>query len=332
MKLYRAVLLLWAALVCGHGQAAAQVAATAPAAAARVGVLFVGQPITDTSPFGARIIRSFADHGYRIGRNLILVRRAANGQLGSLPQFVADMVASRVQVIIAAGYPAALAAKNGAPGIPVVVVRAGDPVADGLVASFARPGGNVTGVSDVASQLSVKRLQLLKEAFPGVRKVAMLWNADDLGMHLRYQAVDQAAASLGLAIESAGVSAPDNFATAFAAIKKNPPDAILMVSDILTTLDHHKVFAYAAAHRIPAMYEVEGLVRQGGLMSYGPDIGAMYDRAVGLAVQILHGAKPADLPLELPSRYTFAINLETARAEGLTIPRSTLVRADELIR
>jgi putative ABC transport system substrate-binding protein len=213
----------------------------------------------------------------------------------------------------------------------MVAVQAGDPVADGLVASFARPGGHVTGISEIAAELSAKRLALLQEAVPNVHRVAMLWNADDLGMSLRYKAAETQARSLGLEVESLGVRAPDDFDAAFSAMTRHPPDAILMVSDVLTTLNRKRVIDFAAQHKLPAIYEYDFLVREGGLMSYGPDVREMYDRAAGLAARILKGADPAQLPLEEPSRFVLAINLGTAKAIGLTLPPSLLARADDVI-
>jgi len=314
-----------AAAIIGAGAVAAQ---TLPQVY-HVGVLAVGADPTDQSPLGAGLIRGFARQGFIPGKNLALERRAAHGQLDHLPQLVDELVASKVAVIVTGGYPAALAAKNST--LPVVVVQAGDPVEDGLVASFARPGGHVTGLSEIAAELSTKRLALLKEAVPSVHRVAMLWNAEDLGMSLRYKAAEAQARSLGIDVESLGVRAPNGFDTAFAAMMNRPPDAILMVSDVLTTLNRKRVFDFAAQHKLPAIYEYDFLVHEGGLMSYGPDVSEMYDRAAGLAARILKGADPAQLPLEEPSRFVLAINLGTAKAIGLTIPPSLLARADDVI-
>ncbi len=296
----------------------------------RVGLLSVGADLTDQTPFGAGLIRGFARQGFVLGKNLAFERRAAHGQLDRLPQLVDELVASNVALIVTMGYPAALAAKQHT-SLPVVVVQAGDPVEDGLVASFAKPGGHVTGISEIAAELSAKRLALLKEAVPAIHRVAMLWNADDLGMSLRYKAAEAQARASGIEVESLGVRAPDDFATAFAAMVRRPPDAILMVSDVLTTLNRKKVFDFAAAHKLPAIYEYDFLVRDGGLMSYGPDVSEMYDSAAGLAARILKGADPAQLPLEEPSRFVLAINLGTAKAIGLAIPPSLLARADDVI-
>ena len=230
-----------------------------------------------------------------------------------------------------ASYPAAAAAKERAGTTPVVVTSSGDPVATGLVSSLAHPGGTITGVSEIAAELSAKRLAVLKEAVPSVRAVAVLWNADDFGMTLRYQAAEVEAKRAGMLIVPLGVHAPDDFDTAFSEMTKKPPDAILMVTDVLTTLNRKRVIDFAAEHRLPAIYEYANLVHDGGLLSYGPDVRSIFERAAGLTDRILKGAKPADLPLELPSRFELAINLKTAKVLGLTIPDSIVVRADDVI-
>jgi putative ABC transport system substrate-binding protein len=304
--------------------------ARAPTATYRVGLLAAAAEPTDQGLFGAGLIRGFARHGFIVGRNLVFERRAAHGEVDRLPLLVDELVASEVAVIVTQGYPAALAAKQHS-RLPVVVVRAGDPVEDGLVKSFARPGGHVTGLSEISATLSAKRLALLKEAVPSMHRVAMLWNAEDLGMSLRYKAAEAQARSLGIEVESLGVRAPADFDAAFAAMIRRPPDAMLMVTDVLTTLNRKRVLDFAAQHRLPAIYEYDFLVHEGGLMSYGPDVTEMFDRAAELAVRILNGADPAQLPLEEPTRFVLAINLATAKAIGLTIPPLLLARADDVI-
>ncbi len=177
-------------------------------------------------------------------------------------------------------------AKERAGKIPIVVTNSGDPVATGLAASLTHLGGNLTGVSDVASGLSAKRLALLKEAMPDVRAVAVLWNADDLGMTLRYRAAEVDAKRLGMQIVPLGVHAPDDFDAAFAAMTEKPPDAILRVTDVLTLLNRERVIDFAAALRLPAIYEYAFLAHDGGLMAYGPNLDAIFDRAAGLANQV----------------------------------------------
>jgi putative tryptophan/tyrosine transport system substrate-binding protein len=238
--------------------------------------------------------------------------------------------ASNIDVIVTFGFPTALAAKVA--GIPTVVVfGAGDPVATGLVESLARPGGSLTGISDVATTLSTKRLGLLKELLPKLHRVAMLWNKDDLGMSLRYDASAKAAEAMGVEVQAVGVREPDDFNEAFAVMDREPPDAILMVSDSLTVLNRKRVFEYAAAHRLPAIYEYDPLVREGGLMSYGPDLQESYERAASMVDRILKGAKPGELPFEQPTRYLFVVNLKTARSIDLELPPTLLALADEVI-
>ena len=222
-----------------------------------------------------------------------------------------------------------LAALHGVP--TVVFAGAGDPVATGLVESWAHPGGVVTGISDVAATLTVKRLELLKAFSPGLKRVAMLWNMDDRAMTLRYQASAATAQTQGLVVEPLGVREPDDFNGAFAAMERDKPDAILMVADALTVLNRRRVIEFAAAHRLPAIYEVDFFARDGGLMSYGADERESLTRAASMIDRIFKGAKPGDIPFEQPTRYLFVINLKTAKALGLEPPMDLLARADEVI-
>ena len=324
------LIILWGAAFAVAATALLQIGALAQSGKVyRVGLVSVSAP--DSGILGPGLVRDFAKRGYAVDRNIIFERRAAEGHPDRLPGLVDELVADRVDLIITQSYPAAAAAKERAGKIPIVVTSSGDPIATGLAASLAHPGGNVTGVSDVAGELSAKRLALLKEAVPDVRAIAVLWNADDLGMTLRYRAAEVEAKRLGMQIVPLGVHAPDDFDAAFAAMSEKSPDAILLVTDILTVLNRKRVIDFAAAHRLPAIYEYAFLAHDGGLMAYGPNLDAIYDRAAGLADQILKGANPADLPLELPTRFDLAINLKTAKTLGLTIPESILVRADDVI-
>ena len=193
------------------------------------------------------------------------------------------------------------------------------------------PGGNVTVISDVSAEMTPKRLELLKEIAPGLRRVAVLWNADDLGMTLRYRASEAGAQALGISVQPLGVREPNDFNQAFEAMNRDMPDAILMVTDSLTLLNRKRVFEFAAAHRLPAIYELTSLVRDGGLMSYGPDDRESFGRVAALVDRILKGAKPAELPFEQPTLFRLALNLNTAKALGLTVPPTLLARADEVI-
>ncbi|HWZ66449.1 MAG TPA: ABC transporter substrate-binding protein [Stellaceae bacterium] len=324
MALLRVIIVLIVSLVALQGGALAQAGRVY-----RVGLVGAGAP--DVGLLGPPMVNAFAKRGYVADQNILFERRAGQGKVDRLPEFIDQLVASHADVIITSGYPAALAAKQRAGETAIVVTFSGDPVATGLVASLAHPGGNITGVSEVATELSAKRLALLKEAVPSARDVAVLWNADDFGMSLRYQAAEVEAKRLNMRIMPLGVHAPDDFDTAFSEMTKTPPDGILMVTDILTNLNRGRVMQYADEHRLPAIYEYARFAHDGGLMSYGPDESAILDRAAGLADRILKGAKAADLPLELPTRFQFAINLKTAKAIGLTIPEAILLRADDVI-
>jgi putative ABC transport system substrate-binding protein len=296
----------------------------------RLGTLSPGAPFDDKSPNGAILVRVLAERGYTLGQNLTFDARGAVGQIGKLPALLQELKANKVDAIVATGYPTALAAKS--TDIPTVVAfGVGDPVATGLVDGLARPGGNITGISDVATTLSTKRLSLLKQLLPNMRRVAMLWNRDDLGMSLRYEASANTAKSIGVTVQPLGVRAPDDFNEAFAAMNREPPDAILMVSDSLTTLNRKRVFDFAAERKLPAIYEYDFLVRDGGLMSYGADLKESMERAADLVSRIFKGARPADLPFEQPTRYPFVINLKTAKAMGLEMPPMLVALADEVI-
>ena len=287
-------------------------------------------PISVNSPNATTLLNAMAQHGFTLGKNLAYDARGAGGELGKIPQLMEDFKASGVDVLVAVGYPAARSAKVA--GIPTVIAYgSGDPVATGLVNSLAQPGGTITGISEDAALLSTKRLSLLRSLSPNIRKVAMLWNKNDLGMSLRYEASAKAARDLDVTVQALGVQEPDDFNDAFTEMDRDPPDAILMVSDSLTTLNRKRVFAYAAAKRLPAIYEYDALVRDGGLMSYGPDLNESFERAAAMIDRIFRGAKPSELPFEQPTHYKFMINLKTAKQIGIEMPPTVLALADEVI-
>ncbi|MBM3573428.1 MAG: ABC transporter substrate-binding protein [Alphaproteobacteria bacterium] len=296
----------------------------------RIGVLNGAAALAANNPLLDALIRALAAHNYVHGRNLAFESRGSDGQPSRLPRLVAEILASKVDLIITFGYPPALAAKNGAP-IPVIAINSGDPVATGLVESLARPGGNVTGISDVSAELTPKRMELLKEMVPALRRVAMLWNAADDGMSARYRASETGAKMLGIGVQPLGVREPADFEQAFAAMARERPDAIFMVADPLTTGNRKRVFDYAEANRLPAIYEFDHYVHAGGLMSYAPDPEEVFGRVAALADRIFRGAKPADLPFEQPTRFRLVINLRAAKALGLEVPTSILLRADEVV-
>ena len=287
--------------------------------------------LPESAPYAKLLLGGLAKVGYTPGQNLAFEGpRGAAGQPVQLPHLMEQLKAAKVDVIVVFGYPTAVAAK--AAGIPTVVAFGiGDPVATGLVVNLARPEGNITGISDVATTLSTKRLSLLKELLPKLHRVAMLWNKDDLGMSLRYEASAKAAQAIGVEVQAVGVREPDDFNEAFSVMNREPPDAILMVSDSLTMLNRKRVFDYAATQRLPAIYEYDELVREGGLMSYGPDLRESFERAASMVDRIFKGAKPADLPFEQPTRYLFVLNLKTAKSINLEIPPTVLALADEVV-
>jgi ABC-type uncharacterized transport system substrate-binding protein len=282
------------------------------------------------SPNGKILLEALKARGYTLGQNLIF-EGPTGPQVPTAPEKLIEQVKARnIDAIVVWGFPVVVAAK--AAGIPTVVAfGVGDPVATGLVNSLAQPGGVVTGISDAATTLSTKRLGLLQQLVPNLHRVAMLWNKDDLGMSLRYQASAKAAQEMGADVEAVGVREPDDFNEAFTVMDQARPDAILMVSDSLTMLNRKRVFDYAAAHRLPAIYEFDSLVHEGGLMSYGADLNESFGRTAAMIDRIFMGTKPGDLPFEQPTRYLFVINLKTAKSIGLEFPTNLLALADEVI-
>jgi putative ABC transport system substrate-binding protein len=304
--------------------------AQTPARIYHLGTLHPALPFAADSASGKIIVKTLARRGYVLGQNLTFDARGAIGNVAKLPRLLQELKARDVDALIVVGYPAALAARS--TDIPTVgAFGLGDPVETRLIDSLAHPGGNITGISDVATALTTKRLSLLKEMSPKLRKVAMLWNKDDLGMSLRYEASAKVAQSIGVTVQALGVREPDDFNEAFAVMNDDMPDAILMVADALTNLNRERVFEFAVARKLPAIYEYDFLVRDGGLMSYGPDMTESFERAAALVDSIFKGARPGELPFEQPTRYPFVLNLKTAERMGLEIPPTLLALADEVI-
>lgn len=297
----------------------------------RVGLLATGGAFGAGDERRKTILDGLAARGFVEGRNLTFDVRWGEGRYERLTEAAIALKAAKTDVIVTFGYPAALAAKTAAQGVPVVVTGSGDPVATGLAEGLARPGGNLTGMTELSTELSAKRLEILKDAVPNLRRVAMLWNAADRGMTMRYQAADGAAKILDVVVQPLGVREPNDFDDAFAQMIQSPPDAIMMVSDALTTLNRKRVIEFATARRLPTIYELSSLVRDGGLMSYGPNQSAIGDRAADFVARILRGARPADLPLEQPTKFEFVVNLKTAKSLGLALPPQLVARADEVI-
>jgi len=296
----------------------------------RLGAITPGAPLAPDSPRGSALLGGLAKRGYRLGQNLVYETRGAGGKIGQIPDLLEELKAAHVEVVVTVGYPTAVAAK--AVQLPTVLASgAGDPVATGLVQTFAHPGGTVTGISDDAAMLSTKRLGLLTELSPRPRRIAMLWNRDDLAMSLRFEASQKAARDIGISVQALGVREPNDFDEAFLAMEQQPPDAILMVSDSLTLLNRKRVIDFARQRKLPAIYEADTIVREGGLMSYGADERESFDRAASFVQRIFEGEAPANLPFEQPNRYLFVINLKIAKAMNLAVPNTLLAFADEVI-
>jgi putative ABC transport system substrate-binding protein len=296
----------------------------------QIGFLTGGaRPPDGAPPLALR--QALQELGYVERQNVIYLGRWADAKQDRLPGLAAELVGLRVHAIVTAGGPATHAAKQATSSIPIVMALVGDAVGIGLIESLARPGGNVTGITDESVALSAKRLEIIKEAVPRAVRMAVLWNADDRGMTLRYREVEKAAQMLHVTVQALGVREPDDFDMAFSAMALNRPDALFLVTDALTLLNRKRVIEFAEKHRIPAMYESGVLVRDGGLMSYGANQDDNYRRAASYVDRIFKGATPSALPVERPSRYYLTINLKTAKALGLTISPSLLQRADQVI-
>jgi ABC-type uncharacterized transport system substrate-binding protein len=299
----------------------------------RVGVLWQGDPSASIVLRGTEAFRrGLQEHGgYVDGQNIAIEYRY--GDLDGLASLANDLVRLNVDVIFAAGTPAALAAKRATNTIPIVGGVLADPVADGLVASLARPGGNVTGNTFLAPELGAKRLQMLREVVPGVRRVAVLQHPgvySDRTMRDMLKGIR--AAAVGIDLQVLEPRGPNEFDTAFSAMAKARAGALIIFPSPMFYVNYRRLIDLAAKHRLPAMYVFREAAEAGGLMCYGANIPELLRRAAAYVDKILRGAKPADLPVEQATEFELVINLTAAKALGLTIPQSLLIRADELIQ
>jgi putative ABC transport system substrate-binding protein len=284
---------------------------------------------------GAPLVEAFRqglrELGYVEGKTIVVEYRSAEGKPERLPGLAAELVQLSVDVIFAPATLSTEAAKNTTTTIPIVMVSGPDPVAIGVVASLARPGGNITGLSLMSAELAGKQLQLLKEAIGSVGRVAVLWNAGDAGMTNIFSEMQTAAPVLGVTVQPLGVQESNDIDGAFAAMTQEHPDALFMITDVLTLRHTQQVLDFAAQHRLPTMFASSGPVAAGGLMYYGPSATDSYRRAAYYVDRILKGAKPADLPVEQPVKFELVVNLKTAQALGITIPPTLLLLADKVI-
>ena len=296
----------------------------------RIGLLTGSALTPPSSP--ASIEQGLLKMGYVEGQNVAFERRFASGQMDRLPELGAELARLPLDVIVTLGFPAAFAAKQATSTIPIVISGAGDPVATGLVASFARPGGNITGVSAFETELSGKRIDLLKEAFPKMASVAVLWNSADRGMTLKFGELERAAQGLRVIVHALAVREPKDLDSAFSEMTRKRPDALFVITDALTVLNRTHLLELATKNRLPAMYENSSYTDAGGLMAYGPNQLETLQIILRQVDKILKGTKPSEIPIEQPMRFEFTVNLLTANQIGVTIPPNVLVRADKVIR
>jgi ABC-type uncharacterized transport system substrate-binding protein len=300
----------------------------------RIGYLSSLDPASDSA--GSEAIRlALRDLGYIDGQNIATEYRYAEGKLDRLPELAAELVRLEVDIIVVSGgIRTTRAAKNATKTIPIVMVGSGaDPVEAGLVASLARPGGNVTGITNLSRELAGKRLQLFKEAVPKIARVAVLYDPANPPSIIEVKEVlPVAARSLGLTLQPWEVRAADDFDRVFVALNKQRPDGLYVIGGPLTINNQKRIVGFALKSRLPSMYANRERVEAGGLMSYGADLADSYRRVAYYVDRILKGAKPADLPVEQPTKFELVINLKTAKQIGLTIPPEVLARTSKLIR
>ena len=294
----------------------------------RLGILQPGKP---PEPLVDDLRQRLKELGYREGHNIAYEYRCAEGMPDRLVELAKELVDLKVDVITTLSTPAALAAKNATKTIPIVFSGVGDPVGAAVVPSFSHPGGNVTGISILATELSAKRLEILKEIVQNATPVAMFWNDTNPGMVLRAHEAQNAAVTLDLNLQSIGVHDLISFDAAFAKINGSQFNALLTLVDPFTREHRQRIVDFAAERHLPAIYESREFVDAGGLVSYGPSLPALLRRSADYVSMIFKGAKPGDIPVEQPTKFELIINLKTARALGLTIPPTVLERADELI-
>lgn len=295
----------------------------------RIGVLLLGAPPNANLD---AFIQGLRELGYIDGRNIVIEYRFAEGKADRLPELAMELVRLKVDAIFTGGTPAIFALKHATKTIPIVFFSTSDPIGTGVVASLAHPGGNITGISLQASDLWPKRLELLKEIVPKVSTVAMLWNRGNAGMALEARATQEVAGPLAVALQDRGVTDPKELELVFAAMTKDRPDGFLALMDPVLNSYRTRILDFLAQNRLPAIFESRDWVEAGGLISYGPNYPEAFRRAAILMDKILKGTKPAEIPVEQPTKFELVINLKTAKQIGLTIPPNVLARADKVIK
>jgi putative ABC transport system substrate-binding protein len=296
----------------------------------KIGVITIG--VGAASPYLEAFRQGLREHGYVDGKNIALEYRFAEGRADRLAGMAAELVRLNVNVIVTESTPAALAVSNATKTIPIVMAVGTDPVSAGLAASFARPGGNLTGVTLAGADRTAKQLQLLKESLPSTATVAVVYNASRPGVETELRQATESARALGLALQFVQVRSPDALDAGFEAITNARPSALITIGDGMLLGNSKRIVDFALKSRLPAVFPEREFAELGGLMAYGPDIGALFHRAASFVDKILRGAKPAELPIEQPTKWGLVVNLRTAKALGLKIPGTVLVRADEIIQ
>jgi putative ABC transport system substrate-binding protein len=296
----------------------------------RIGILRAGAPPKDGA--SDAFLQGLRALGYVDGKNILFEIRYAEGNRERLRDFAIELVQLKVDAIFTGSSPAIFALKQATKTIPVVIVSSTDPIRAGIVASLAHPGGNITGMSLIASDLWPKRLELIKEIFPKVSRVAIFWNKSNTGMAVEAKATQEAAGPLGVTLQDRGVKDASELEVVFEAMSKERPDAFLALMDISLRAHRKRILDFLAKNRVPAIFESKDWVEAGGLISYGADSSDVTRRAAIQMDKILKGAKPADIPVEQPTKFEMVINLKTAQQIGLTIPPNVLARADRVIR
>jgi len=310
------------------------VAAEAQPAAKVARIGFLSPNLTANPSMQEAFRQGLRDLGYVEGRNVAIEYRDAGGKVERLPALAAELVALKVDVIVAGGTPAALAAKQATTTLPIVVSAAGDPVTSGLVTSLARPGGNVTGLSMLSPDLVGKCLEQLKQAVPGVSRVAVLWQPGAVPERTEkdiLQGAEVAARALGVQLQFVEARGPEEFDRAFSEIIRVRAGALTVLPSSMFISERRRLVDLAAKNRLPAVYSVREFVDAGSFMAYGPNLPDLNRRAATYVDRILKGAKPGDLPIEQPTKFELVINLKTAKALGLTVPQALLQRADQVI-
>jgi putative ABC transport system substrate-binding protein len=296
----------------------------------RVGFLSP-QSQSSAAPFLAALRQGLADAGWIEGQNLAFEVRYADGAIDRLPRLAADLVGQNIDVIVAGSNAGVSAAKRATNAIPIVMATTGNPINDSLVESLAHPGGNVTGVTAITQELSAKRLELIKEALPGVTRIALLINPDSPYTAAYRADAAPAAQTVGVELQTVEARIPSELPAAFAAMRSGRAQALMLPADIMFNTEYAQIVALAADSQLPAIYSERAFVSAGGLMFYGAGLTGIYRHAAAHVDKILRGAQPGDLPVEQPTTFELVINLRTAAALGLSIPPTLLARADEVI-